>query len=143
MKKILVNTLASTCLVLLLLILVAVIIDNNPIRDVLGAAIQVSVILQILAGNALVSLGLFFTSKFESKYAALEFLLDLSYIVIVILAFGIIFNWYTGRRWILATIVVVVYIFTLLTNMVRVRKETNEINELLQKRREKNIDTAS
>jgi hypothetical protein len=143
-KKIIVNILASTCIVLLLLVAVAIIIDGVSVRDLIKeGSIRVDVFLQIFAGNTVVCLGLFFTRKFESRYAVFEYLLDITYVVIIILVFGAVFGWFSTRPWILAVIAVTVYIFALLTNIVRTKKEAEEINELLQKRKEKNNGTAT
>jgi hypothetical protein len=38
---------------------------------------------------------------------------------------------------------VVIYIFVIVASIVNLRKKTKEINELLQKRKEKQADTAS
>ena len=142
-KKIIVNILAITSLTLFLLIFVAIIVDGVSVRDVGEEHIRVSIFLQILVANILIIGGLQFIQKIESKYAILEFLIGIGYIIIVLLVFGIIFGWFSTRLWILVVMAFVGYMFTLLTNTVRTRQDAREINELLKKNQRKNIDTAS
>ncbi|MDR0496705.1 MAG: hypothetical protein LBH42_03735 [Treponema sp.] len=138
-KKILINILATTCFVQLLLIFTPIIIDGASVNDVMENHILVSVILQILGVNTLLFTGLFFIHKLESKHAILEYLLDISYIIIVLLVYAVIFNVFSGRPWILAIMAVAGYIFGLLTNMYRARKDADELNKLLKKYKEKTV----
>jgi membrane protein implicated in regulation of membrane protease activity len=106
--------------------------------------IMVPVVFQIFAANIVINLGLFVISKFESRYVIVEYLLDISYIIAVLVVFGAVFNWYpTIPVWILAVMAVVIYIFSIIISMNKLRKDTKKINELLQKRREKNAGAAS
>ncbi|MCL2557254.1 MAG: hypothetical protein FWE09_02120 [Treponema sp.] len=140
-KKTIVNILASTCLVLLLLVFIAAVIDGTSIHEIREATIQVNFFLQILGVNVFIFVGFVLIRKFESKYAILEFLLDISYIIIVLLISGKIFGWFSGRSWILVIMAVVVYLFGLFTSILRTRKDASEINELIKKRKEKNINS--
>jgi hypothetical protein len=139
-KKIIVNILAVTSLALLLLIFVAIVIDGASIQEIQEATIQINLFLQILGVNTLIFVGFNFIRKFESKYVILEFLLDISYIIVVLFIFGAIFGWFSTRSWILVIMAIAVYIFTLLTNTVRTRKDAKEINELLKKIKEKDTE---
>ena len=141
-KKIIVNTLASTCLILLLLVLVAITIEGISIHNIGENVIQVSIFLQILAANILINIGLHFTHKIEAKYAIVEFLLDISFFTIIILVFGAIFDWFSDRKWILLIMIVAFYLFGIFTNIFRTRQDAIEINELLKNRKMKNKDTA-
>ena len=136
-KKSIVYALANTCVILILLIIVSIVIDRNPIHEILGAAINVNHFFQILGASIIIQFGLFFTRKFDGKYVILEYLLDMSFIVIVVFIFSAIFGWFTDRFWILMIMVIIFYIFGLITNTIRTRKDAKEMNELLQKRRKK------
>ena len=139
-KKILINTLATTCAVMLLLIAINIIREGIFAYDVGEEIIPVSFLLQVLGANTVIWVGLFFTRKFESSYTILNYFLDISNIIIVLLVFNAIFDWYSTRwPWILVLMAVILYIFGLLTNIVRNRKDAKELNQLLQRRRE-NID---
>jgi len=138
MKKTIINILATTCAVILLIVVVGI-ISNGGISFLFNedANIHNSVFFQILGANILIHFGLFFTRKFESKYAVLEFSLDISFIIIVLLVLGLLFKWYIDKLWVLAIMAIVLYIFGLLTDMVRIRKDIDDINKLLKKRKER------
>jgi len=132
-KKIIVNILAITSVTLLLLIFVAIIVDGVSVHEIGEGNIKVSYFLQILAVSILIIGGLSFIQKIENKYLILEFLIGIGYVIIVVLVFGALFNWFSDRKWILIIMAIVGYIFTLLTNTVKTRKDAREINELLKK----------
>jgi len=101
-------------------------------------------IFEILGANTLINFGLYFRYKFEIRNVILEFIVDVSYLLIVLLAFGKIFNWYPALPvWYLIIMAVVIYIFVIVTTVVKIRKDTNEINALLKKREEKNNKNAT
>jgi len=109
-----------------------------------GGTILLNTVFEILVANIVINLGLVLTKRFESSYAVLEFLLDVSYIVAVLVVSGVIFGWYsTVTVWYLAVMAVVIYAFAVLTSIVRTRKNIKEINELLRKRKEKQSGAAS
>ena len=101
-------------------------------------------VFQIFAANIVINLGLFLLWKLEIRYVILEYLIDVSYIIVVLVVFGLIFDWYsTVPVWLLVVMAVAIYILATIITINKFRKDTNEINELLQKRREKMGDTAS
>jgi hypothetical protein len=93
-----VNILAITSLTLLLLIFVAIIINGVSAHDIGEEYIRVSIFLQILAANTLIIGGLQFIQRIKSKYAILEFLIGVGYVIIVLLVFGTIFDWLVFNR---------------------------------------------
>jgi hypothetical protein len=131
MKKAVINTMATTGAVLVVLTIFAVII---------GAKVMyLHTILEILGANIVIHFGLFLTRKFESPYAVLAYFLDISYVIAVLVIFGLIFDWYSSVPvWVLVIIGVVVYLFGLITNMGRIRNDIKEMDELIQKRKKKN-----
>jgi hypothetical protein len=133
MKKTIVNTMATTGAALVALAVFAVIIG--------GKSIYAHTIFEILGANIVIHLGLLLTRKFESSYAILAYFLDISYIITVLVVFGIIFDWYSSVPvWVLVVIGVAIYIFGLFTRMVRLWNDIKKMDELLQKRKEKNTD---
>jgi hypothetical protein len=107
-------------------------------------AITVPTVFQIFGANIVVNFGLLLTQKFECRFVIVEYLLDISYIIAVLVVFGAIFNWYSLTPvWVLVIMAVVIYICTLIISMNKLRKDTEEINKLLQKRKEKMKDIAS
>ena len=102
------------------------------------------VVLQIFAANIVINVGLFILWKFEIRYTILQYLLDVSYISAVLVVFGAIFNWYSEISvWLLVVMAAVIYALATIITLTKFRKDTNEINELLQKRKEKQGDSAT
>jgi len=133
MKKAIVSIMATTGAVLVVLTIFAIIFGSK--------SISVHTILEVLAANTVIIFGLLFTRKFESSYAILAYFIDISFILAVLITFGVIFDWFSSIPvWVLVIIGILVYIFDLFTNLVRMRNEIKEMDELLQKRKEKNND---
>ena len=136
MKRTAVNIMVTTGTSILILALIAAIIG--------GTSLNLSAIYQTFLANIVIHICLFFTHKFESKYIVLEFLLDTSSTIAVLVVFGAIFGWFNFTPiWVLAVMTIVIYTFGLITNIFRLREDAKEINKLMQKRREKNTGTAS
>jgi len=136
MKKIIINIMFTTGASLVILAVFFVIINEK--------SIVVKSVLEIFGANILINLGLFIRHRFEIRNVILEFMADVSYIIVILTAFWAIFNWHTGvPLWFLFITAVVIYIFATITAIAKIRKETKEINELLQKRKDKNADSAS
>jgi hypothetical protein len=104
-------------------------------------------VLQIFAANIVINTGVVLMQKFESRYVILEYILDVSYIIAVLVIFGVVFNWYSSVPvWLLVVMAIAIYIFMLILTAFKIKKDTKKINELLQKRRYssiKNGDSAS
>ncbi|MDR2922947.1 MAG: DUF3021 family protein [Treponema sp.] len=136
LKEIILYVLASTGAVLFLLAAFAMFRENN--------FIYADTILQITGANIVITIGLFMTNKVELRYAILEFLLDIGFMTAVIVLAGTIFNWYSSIPvWVPLIIVFAVYILFYLLDIIRVRRDIKEINNLLQKIKEKETDMAS
>jgi len=102
------------------------------------------VIFQILGANTLIVLGLNLTHKFESTYAVLEYLLDTGYTIVILVVFGLIFDWYSAvPLWYLIFMGVVIYLTGVLINAVRNHNDLNEINKLLKKRKENDMNSVT
>jgi F0F1-type ATP synthase assembly protein I len=127
---------ATTGTTLIFLAIFAVIIG--------GKSIYVHTFFELLAANIVIHLGLILTKKFESSYAILEFVLDVSYIIVVLVGFGLIFDWFSSVPiWYLVIMAVAVYAFGVFINITRIRKEADELNKLLQKHKNKNNNTVT
>lgn len=128
MKKVSVNILCSTAITLLILAILGV---------VSGAQfLLINSVFQSFIVNIVIHIGLLFTHRFESSYAILEFMLDISYMEAVVIIFGAIFKWYGSTPvWVLAIMTTIIYIAVVFLNMVQMRQEVGEINELLQQRK--------
>ncbi len=129
-KKTIMNIMITTCAALMLLAVFALI--NG------GRAVFLRTFFEIFGANVLIHLGLMLTKRFESSFAALEFLIDISYTIAVLIVFGIVFNWYSSTPvWYLIIMAVVIYAFGVFINIIRIKKDADELNALLQKRKNK------
>ncbi len=127
MKKISANILCSTAITLIILAILGLISGAK--------FLLIHSVFQSFIVNIIIHIGLLFTHKFESSYAILEFMLDIGYMVVVVIIFGAVFNWYNSTPiWVLAIMATIIYFAGILLNIVQVRQEVEEINELLQKR---------
>jgi len=130
-KKIIINIMFTTCASLILDAVFAVIIGYE--------SIYVHTLFEILAANIIIHLGLILTKKFESSYVILEYVLDVSYIIVVLIIFGLVFNWFSLIPvWYLVITAVAIYAFGIFISIAKIRKESDDLNKLLQKRKNKN-----
>jgi len=106
---------------------------------IIGAEyMNINHIFEILGANIFINFGIYIRRKFEIRNVILEYIVDISYILLVLLVFGKIFNWYPALPvWYLIVMAVVIYISVIATTAVKIRKDTKEINDLLKKREEK------
>jgi hypothetical protein len=105
-------------------------------------SITVPTVFQIFGANIVINFGLLLMRKFECRFVVVEYLLDISYIIAVLVISGAVFDWYASIKvWVLVIMAVVIYIFTIIITMNKLRKDTDEINELLKKRKEKNTSS--
>jgi hypothetical protein len=104
----------------------------------------VPTIFEIFAANTVIILGLFLRRKFEIRNLILEYLADISYIIAVLIVFGLIFNWYSAIPvWLLVVMAVLIYIFAMIFTVTKIKNDAKELNKLLQKHREKQSDNVS
>ena len=97
----------------------------------------VPTVFQIFAANIVIVMGIFLRGKFEIRYIILEYLVDISYIIAVLVVFGLIFNWYSAVPvWLLVVMAVVIYIFLMIVSVTKIKKDAKELNKLLQKHQE-------
>ena len=134
MKKTIINTMFTTGAALVILAAFFVIFGLKNM--------SVLTIFQVFGANIVINFGLFLIQrKFESRYVIIEYLLDISYIIVILIVSGAVFGWYSFVPiWILPLMAVLIYIFVIITSMAKIKKDTKEINKLLQKRKEKQTD---
>jgi hypothetical protein len=135
-KKIITNIMFVTGAALVILAVFSVLL-NAEIHFV-------PTIFEIFAANIIIVFGLFLRWKFEIRNIILEYLVDISYIILVLVVFGLIFNWYSAIPvWLLVAMAVIIYIFTMIISVTKINKDAKELNKLLQKRQKKQADSAS
>lgn len=125
MKKITVHILCCTGITLIILAVIAAF---------LGARfLFISSVFESFLANIIIHAGLLLLHRFESQYALLEYTLDISYTVTVVLVSGAVFDWYRSTPiWMLVVMSVIIYLIGMLLGIFHMRKEIEEINHLLK-----------
>ena len=130
MKKFIVNILATTGISLIFLSIIALFFHAKYI--------YLQTVFQVLGTNIIVHFGLILLSKLELKHSMIEMFLDIALIIIILIVFGSIFHWFTSTPiWILAILGSVMYIVSVILNLLYMKQEAHEINALIQKRNSK------
>lgn len=130
MKKILTNIFATTGLSLLLLSAIALCYDAE--------CLYITSVFQTLEANVVIHIGLLFVQKMELKYTMLEGVLEIGIIIGVLIGFGAIFQWFSSTPvWVLIIMGIVIYIVSWALNLLHMKQEAQEINELIKKRNRK------
>lgn len=127
MKRNIVNVFATTGISILLLSIVALFYNAEYL--------YLKTVFQVLGVNMIVHLGLVLIHKIQIKYVVLETALDILLITGALLAFGVLFDWFTSTPiWVLVIMGIVMYMLSLLLDLLQMKKEAQEINELIRKR---------
>jgi hypothetical protein len=129
MRKTIVNTILTTGISIIGLTLYFAVTHKNTVL--------VYTILELFGANIIIHIGLYIRDKLEIFNVVLEHIIDISYTLIILVAFGILFNWFSAVPvWILILSGIIIYIITSVLTISKINKDTNEINELLQKLQE-------
>lgn len=127
MKKMAANILCSTGITLIVL---------AALGTMYGAHyLFIKSVFQSFFANIIIHAGLRLTHRFESGYAALEYMLDIGYTIAVVILCGAVFDWYTSTPvWLLIIMSVVIYLAAVSLSIFRMKKDIEEINELVKRR---------
>jgi hypothetical protein len=126
MKKTFVNLIFTTGVSIVGLTLYFAIIHKDRVL--------VHTILELFGANILIHFGLFLRSKFEIRNLILEHIIDISFVLVVLIAFGIIFKWFAAVPiWILIVSGILIYVITSILTISKIKRDTREINSLLEK----------
>jgi hypothetical protein len=125
-KKAILYVFASTGVVVFLLVIYNLLNGSETVDGV--------TILQIIGANIVITIGVLLLQKIECRYAIFEVLLDLGYMNAIIVLFGVFFDWFSYIPiWVTISIVVVIYILFYLLDILRIKKDIDEINKLLKR----------
>ena len=105
--------------------------------------ITVNTVFEILGANIIINIGILLLHKLDTRHLIMEYLLDICYIIIVLVAFWKIFNWDDIPEFVLVIMAVAIYVLAVILDILKIRKETEMINQLLRKRDEEIDDSAS
>lgn len=125
MKKSFINIFATTGISLLLLSVIATFYSAE--------FLYIKTIFQVFLVNISAHLMLLLMYKLEIKCLALEVTIEITLIVALSLLFGAIFNWYTSTPiFVLVPMSIAIYIISIILNILHMKQEADEINELIQ-----------
>lgn len=128
MKKVVLNIMASTGIILLVLSAVALMYG--------GKAICINTIFEVAVLSILMHCGFVVTHRLDFRYPILEITADISYTLVITLLTGAVFNWYRSTPvWVLVIMVFVIYLSGCLIDLYRTKEEVRVINELLENRK--------
>ena len=132
MKKIIVNILYVTGAVLVVFAIYLTIIGKETIL--------VNSIFEILGASILINVGITLRYRIEIRNFILENIVNLSYIIVVLLAFRAIFKWNNLPIWFFILLAFIIYILSIVLLYYQVFRNKEEINKLLKKRRERTLE---
>jgi hypothetical protein len=99
-----------------------------------GSAIFLGSIFQTLAVNFCIHAGLLLMRRFESQYYLVEVGLELGYILVLVVLFGTVFDWYSSAPlWVWIMLGCAVYVIGGLIGVFRIKNDVDIINQLIQK----------
>lgn len=125
MKRGFINIFATTGLSLILLSIIATFYSAE--------FLCIETVFQVLLLNVVVHLTLLLIYKIEIKYLAVEVVLEIILTVAVSLLFGAVFHWYTSTPlFVLVLMSMAVYVISIILNILHMKQEANEINELIR-----------
>jgi len=129
-KKFAINVLTTTGLSLVLLSVIALCFQAK--------CIFVQTVFQILGANIVFHSGFLLISKLEMKWPFAELFLNIAMIIILLLVFGSLFNWFSSTPvWILILMGLVIYIISAVLQLFSMRQDAQEINTLIRERKER------
>lgn len=127
MKNFTVNVFATTGISLTLLSIVALLNHAQHLHSLIA--------LQTLGVNFVIHAGCLLAHKLELKHLLFETIFDLLVIIATLVCFGAIFGWFMSTPvWVLVIIGVLMYLISLLLNLMDMGREAQELNRLIEKR---------
>ncbi|MDE5717593.1 MAG: hypothetical protein K2I53_08280 [Lachnospiraceae bacterium] len=128
MKKFAINVLTTTGLTLVLLSVIALFFQAQ--------CIFLQTVFQILSANIVFHFGFLLISKLEMKRPFAELFLNIAMIIILLLVFGSLFDWFSSTPvWILIPMGLVIYIISAVLQLFSMRQDAQEINTLIRERK--------
>ncbi len=125
MKRGFTNIFATTGLSLILLSIIATFYSAE--------FLCIKTVFQVFLLNVVVHLIFLLMYKIEIKYLVAEAALEIILTVAVSLLFGAVFNWYTSTPlFVLVLMSMAIYVISIVLNILHMKQEANEINELIQ-----------
>lgn len=128
MRKLMMNIMSTTGITLLVLSAIAVCYHAR--------FLCIESVFQAFFANVLIHIGVMFIVRHEFLYPIAESLLSMSYVIIVALVCGRVFHWYDSMSiGVLILMSVIVYLVGCFLSVMQLKRETDDVNLLLQERK--------
>ncbi len=136
-KRLLINTLATTALSIFLMCIVAI-IKGFTLMTLVAP-------FQILLVNSLAHIGFILFDKINMKYKIINYTVMLVYLIGIVLGFGFLFDWFAVNEiWIVCVVGVIVFVLAITMDIIKINRDAKEINaslDELRKRKNNNDKT--
>lgn len=120
-RKIVVNILATTALTLIILGIFGTAMG--------GSVLFLNTIFQSLAANILIHVGLKAVRLIESRFILVDLLIEIGYVLLVLIPFGFVFDWYNSTPlWLVLLMGVGIYLIGSAINIIKINKDIEDIN---------------
>jgi len=101
------------------------------------STVLVHTILELFGANILINAGFYIRDRFGFINVVIEHIIGITYVLVILVLFGIIFKWFSAIPvWLLIVSGIIMYIISYMLMISRIKNDTNEINEILQKLQE-------
>lgn len=115
---------ATTALTIIAIAIVALLFKAKFIYTV--------TIFEVMFANIVVHFGLFLAHRFNSKYQILEYIVELTSVLLSILVCGYMFKWFRSiPLWTAIIMVICIYFITCILDIAKTDRDINFINEQL------------
>ncbi len=129
-KRLLINTLATTALSIFLMCIVAI-IKGFTLMTLVAP-------FQILLVNFLAHIGFILFDKINMKYKIINYAVMLIYLIGILLGFGFLFDWFSVNEiWIVCVVGVIVFVLAIIMDIIKINRDAKEINASLDELRKR------
>lgn len=127
MKKFVINILTTTGLSLILLSVIALFYQAEYLC--------LQTVFQVFAANTVLHFGFLLLHKLEMNRLLIETFSGIAMIIILLIVCGFLFDWFSSTPvWVLIPMGFVIYIVSVVLDLISMRQDAREINMLIRKR---------
>lgn len=127
MKKFVINILATTGLSLILLSVIALFYQAEYLC--------LQTVFQVFGANTVLHFGFLLLRKLEMKQLLIETFSGIAMIIILLIVCGFLFDWFSSTPvWVLIPMGFIIYIVSVVLDLISMRQDAREINMLIRKR---------
>lgn len=127
MKKFVINVLATTGLSLILLSIIALFYQAEYLC--------LQTVFQVFAANTVLHFGFLLLHKLEMNRLLIETFSGIAMIIILLIVCSFLFDWFSSTPvWVLIPMGFVIYIVSVVLDLISMRQDAREINMLIRKR---------